>query len=242
MTTDKGMPKYRRIENYIIRNIQSQKYGYNEKIASEGELCDMFKVSRMTVNKALTNLSNAGYIERIPGKGSFVKSYRVEKKIPEMISFSEELERAGIKPSSKLLHYSIINSTNYPEIAKRLKIEPDKLLHYFIRLRYGDDKPMAVSYNYVLVSIVPMLDINSLQQSFYEYLEDNLQLSLGYNDTTIQVVKPTDEIRTILNITGNSEVVKSSHVSYLTNNEPFEYTETFYISNQYVFSYRCYRK
>jgi len=242
MAKEKKESLYQQIENYVINLIESGKLDHNSKIPSESELCGKFDASRMTVNKALTNLSNAGYIERIPGRGSFVKSFRVEKKIPEMISFSEELNRVGIVSTSKLLHYSVVNLTVFPEIARKLDVDPEELIHHFVRLRCGDGKPLAVSYNYVLVKVVPMLDINCLQKSFYGHLEDTLKLDLGYNDTVIQVVKPTEEMVKALGITGNSDVVKSSHVSYLSNNEPFEYTETFYNSKQYSFHYRCYKK
>ena len=232
---------YKKIENYIIENVKNQTFAYNSRIPTESALCSMFAASRMTVNKALLNLSMAGYIVRIPGKGSFVRPVIIEKKIPEMISFSKELERAGIVPSSKLIHYSVNPVKEYPEIAKKLGAHEDELIHYFVRLRCGDDKPLALSYNYVLIKVVPYIDVNCLQQSFYSYLEDTLGLELGYNDTVIHIVKPSEETKHHLHIIDDSDVVRSSHVSYLVTDEPFEYTETFYISTYYVFSYRCYR-
>lgn len=241
MTKQKRELQYKKVENYIIKNIENKVFECNSKLPSENELCDMFKVSRMTVNKALTRLSNEGYIERIPGKGSFVKSFRVEKLIPEMLSFSEELERAGIKSTSKLIRYSVISSKQAPGITTKLNADEDELIHFFVRLRLGDNKPLAVSYNYLLVKHVPVLDINCLKASLYKYLEKELGLEISYNDTIIQVVKPSSEVRELLGISDNSEVVKSAHISYLSNNMPYEYTETFYISNQYSFHYRCYR-
>ena len=232
---------YRQIEDYIVANIQNATFSYNSRIPAEAELCKMFNASRMTVNKALTNLSQSGYIVRIPGRGSFVKSFMVEKKIPEMISFSQELERSGITPSSELLHYSVVPLREHPEIAKKLQVSEDGMIHYFVRLRCGDGKPLAMSYNYVLVKVVSHIDVNCLERSFYAYLENVHKLELGYNDTVIQVVRPTEEMQKELGLTDGAEVVKSSHVSYLANNEPFEYTETYYISSKYFFRYRCYR-
>lgn len=241
MTKQKRELQYKKIENYIIKNIENHVFVNNSKLPSENELCDMFNVSRMTVNKALTYLSNQGYIVRIPGKGSFVKSFRVDKLIPEMTSFSEELERAGIKSTSQLIRYSVISAGQEHDIAQKLNAADDELIHFFVRLRLGDDKPLAVSYNYLLVKHVPMLDINCLKSSLYKYLETDLNLEISHNDTVIQVVKPNDEVKELLKISDSSEVVKSAHISYLINNVPFEYTETFYISNQYSFHYRCYR-
>ncbi|MDR0615372.1 MAG: GntR family transcriptional regulator [Synergistaceae bacterium] len=234
---------YRQIEDYVITNIGNGTFAHDSRIPTEAELCDMFGVSRMTVNKALTNLSSAGYIIRVPGKGSFVGPHRVmiEKKIPEMISFSQELERMGIVPSSELIRYSVTKAGLYPGIARKLRVHEDELIHYFVRLRCGDGKHLALSYNYVLVRVVPSIDIHCLERSFYAYLEDSLGLELGYNDTVIHVVRPSEETKQFLGIPDGSDVVQSSHVSYLLNDEPFEYTETFYIPDNYVFRYRCYR-
>jgi DNA-binding GntR family transcriptional regulator len=243
MSEGKKKLLYRQIEDYVIKNIEKETFVYDGRIPTEAELCEMFGVSRMTVNKALTNLSSAGYITRIPGKGSFVGPHLVmiEKKIPEMISFSQELERMGIVPSSKLICYSVTKVGVYPGIARKLNTSDDELIHYFVRLRCGDGKPLALSYNYVLVKVVPSIDIHSLERSFYAYLEDTLGLKLGYNDTVIHVVKPSADTKQYLGIPDGSDVVQSSHVSYLLNDEPFEYTETFYIPANYVFRYRCYR-
>lgn len=240
------MPKkqlqYQKIEDYILKQIHSGKARQGFRLPSENELCGQFGVSRMTVNKALTHLSDQGYIERIPGRGSFVRGTRIERKIPEMLSFSEEHRRAGIVTSSKLLRYSVISAGEVPEIMKKLKLTETDFIHHFVRLRHGDQKPLAVSYNYVSVNAVPVLDIKYLEKSLYQYLEDQLNLQLAYNDTTICAVSASDEVRELLELKEMPMAVLSSHISYLTDGTPFEYTETYYAPEKYSFRYQCYRK
>ena len=64
--------KYLEIEDFFIKNIEDGNYELNQLLPGEIELCEKFSTSRMTVNKAMTNLSNKGYIRRVPGNGSFV--------------------------------------------------------------------------------------------------------------------------------------------------------------------------
>ena len=45
----------------------------------------------MTVNKALSNLALEGYIERAPGKGSFVSSSHIRKNVGCLRSFTEDM-------------------------------------------------------------------------------------------------------------------------------------------------------
>lgn len=64
-------PMYEIIQNDIIRKIQTGIYQEGDRIPSEQELIDTWKVSRTTATKALTELSLNGYIYRVQGKGSF---------------------------------------------------------------------------------------------------------------------------------------------------------------------------
>ena len=74
MASDRSRPMYEQIQNDIIGKIQSGVYSEGDRIPSEQELIDTWKVSRTTATKALTELSLNGYIHRIQGKGSFVNA------------------------------------------------------------------------------------------------------------------------------------------------------------------------
>lgn len=66
------MTKYEEIQNCIIDKIERGLYKADDKIPSESELIREWGVSRITVTKALTELTLCGYIYRVQGKGSFV--------------------------------------------------------------------------------------------------------------------------------------------------------------------------
>lgn len=66
-------PKYVQIQNYILQKIESGEYAAGDKIPSEIELARQFDVSRLTVNTAVKELANSGIVERVQGKGTFVR-------------------------------------------------------------------------------------------------------------------------------------------------------------------------
>ena len=66
-------PKYVQIQNYILQKIESGEYAAGDKIPSETELARRFDVSRLTVNTAVKELANSGIVERVQGKGTFVR-------------------------------------------------------------------------------------------------------------------------------------------------------------------------
>lgn len=66
------LPLYMQIQDYFKERIASGQLRTNDKIPSEKELMERFGVSRITVANALVQLAKDGWIQRIPGRGSFV--------------------------------------------------------------------------------------------------------------------------------------------------------------------------
>lgn len=50
------VPLYLQLMDNIIKKIDVEKYPKTEKLPSEGELCDQFDVSRITVRQTLQDL------------------------------------------------------------------------------------------------------------------------------------------------------------------------------------------
>ncbi len=237
-----NLPKYKMIENYILSNIKSGKLRSGDQIETEVELSRKFNIGRLTVNKALKNLADQGYIERTPGKGSFVKPSMVSKSIKTSTSFSEDMRSIGKEPGSKLIEYIIFRASEKPEIAKYLELVESDLIHYFMRLRTGDGEPIALSYTYISAKIVPAINVNALEHSLKEYLN-----SLGvYASSTIEKMSahlPTEEQKKYLQ-TENVALLRNAHITYEQNFLPYEYIETYYIGDkfEYVFYSENYKE
>ncbi len=67
-------PLYKQLYISILEEIKTGKLKSGDRVPSEKELADQFKVSRITSKKALEILVQEGLIERARGKGSFVSS------------------------------------------------------------------------------------------------------------------------------------------------------------------------
>ena len=83
--------KHEFIREHIRKSISSGRY--TNKLPGERVLAEKFGVSFLTVRRAMEELVESGLIERISGKGSFV---RKERKLSNTIGF---LWTGGVKPS-----------------------------------------------------------------------------------------------------------------------------------------------
>src|SRR5690606_32830280 len=65
-------PLYQQIYEQLLEDIRTGKYPPGSQLPTEKELAQAYGVSRITSKRALTELADAGLIERIRGRGSFV--------------------------------------------------------------------------------------------------------------------------------------------------------------------------
>lgn len=232
------IPKYVQVENYIIDQIKSGNLKIGDRIETESQLIERFGFSKMTINKALNKLVEKKYIKRISGKGSFVESRHITKQLKEHASFSDDMRSIGLKPGSTLLSYELIRSGKIPEIANKLDVKEDSFIHYFVRLRTGNDTPIAISYNYVSTKVLPALSVEALNHSFYDYSR-SLNLEVIANELEMEAVLPTTEQKKMLEISEGALLKSKGLTRVLDHNDNSEkilgYFETFYNGDLYTY-------
>ena len=86
---------YERISTHVLEEIRRGVLGPGDRVSSEMELAAQFEVSRITSKRALEVLREAGLIERIRGKGSFVV-----KRLPDLDGITVPLKgRLALRPA-----------------------------------------------------------------------------------------------------------------------------------------------
>ncbi|EMS73784.1 substrate-binding domain-containing protein [Ruminiclostridium cellobioparum] len=99
----KGQPLYLQISNDIINEICNGNIKPGERIMSESELSDKYRVSSITAKNAFIHLCNQGYIVRIKGKGSFVNTAENLNKLSKFRNSRHDRIRASIKAVGLIL-------------------------------------------------------------------------------------------------------------------------------------------
>jgi len=72
VSADAGVPLHRQLYLVLHDQIGRGALASGEALPTEQSLCDLFGVSRITVRRALADLSDAGLVDRRHGVGSFV--------------------------------------------------------------------------------------------------------------------------------------------------------------------------
>jgi len=103
MTTPRTPPRYQQIKDDLLARIRAGEWKVGDAIPPEEGLARDFGVARMTVNRALRELTDAGVLTRTRGAGTFVAPPRVEAPLLEIRNIAEDIAARGHTHSAALV-------------------------------------------------------------------------------------------------------------------------------------------
>jgi GntR family transcriptional regulator len=151
MTETAYRPHYRQIEQVLRERVAAMRPG--ERLPSDAELCAEFGVSRMTARNAMQRLSEDGLVRREPGRGSFVAQLPAHRRTNRLMTFTQEMRRAGRTPSSRVLTRVVRPSTTSE--ADALALRPRQPIVHLRRLRLADEQPIALESAVLVADTAP---------------------------------------------------------------------------------------
>ena len=101
-TSSVPAPQYLKVKNHLRERIASGHWVAGDLLPSEAELVALFEVSRMTVNRALRELSQEGLVERLQGVGTFVAQLHRISSTLNVRDVHDEILQRGHQHQSKL--------------------------------------------------------------------------------------------------------------------------------------------
>ncbi|WP_035693367.1 histidine utilization repressor [Azospirillum halopraeferens] len=95
LDTDAPAPLYRKIKRLIARRVLGGDWPREKRIPSENELVRELGVSRMTVHRALRELTDEGILVRLQGVGTFVAPAKPQSALLELRNIADEIRGRG---------------------------------------------------------------------------------------------------------------------------------------------------
>lgn len=181
------------IQNDILVN---RKIG--EKLPSESEYAKHYQVARSTIQKVLKDLTSMQLIERVQGKGTFVKSNKPVINIINYKGFSDYAYEMGSEPITKEIKKEVIND------GKEL---------YLQRLRgiSISEKKYWLTLDETIISLEKYPGLESYdfeKNSLYEVLRKKYQSNPTTAQLTSSAVLSTSEEANLLDVDKNIPLLK----------------------------------
>lgn len=236
---DSSVPLYQQLKSIIKDKIEKKELKPSEKIPSEAELIQEFKVSRITVRNALSELVEEGYLVKEHGKGTFVSEPKIIKKIRHRMSFTESCKEAGLKPTSVVITKEILETHASKE---KLELEDnDKILH-IERLRYADEDAVAIEHMYFSYKKYGFLLEEPLTGSIYKILEQKFSLDLLNknikNKSILSVENAGWRNGNLLNLSSTEPLFVIDAIVFDDNEMPVYVGKDYMVGSRYCFMLR----
>ena len=168
LEAESASPLYRQLMQKLRADIAAGVYPAHSRIPSEQVLCDTYHVSRVTVRKALGELTQEGLLKRRQGKGTFVSSPKLYNDLRDVNSFHDACRLMGCEPGARVIHAQLVHA----EQGDREKLGcQDEQVVEITRLRLADGQPVMLETNRFPLSCAWLLE-RKLSGSLYELLRE----------------------------------------------------------------------
>lgn len=224
-------PLYHQLKVKIRNKIKSKIWKEGTLIPSESELCKTYKISRATVRQALQDLTNEGFLYRSRGKGTFVAQPKLESLLNDIYSFTKNMQRQGLNPSSVVMKQKVISPPL--GIIEELKLSATDKVVFLERIRKVDSLTVMLDRAYIPSKLCPGLESMDLTKSLYQIIKDEYKYNFAKARESIEIDKADKRVAKCLEINEGTIVMFKKRLTYLDEGTPIEY------SYQYVRGDRC---
>jgi GntR family transcriptional regulator, histidine utilization repressor len=146
-------PAYQGIKDFILARIHAGEWSEGDQVPSENELAREFKVARMTVNRALRELTAEQVLTRVQGAGTFVARPKYESTLVAIRSISDEIVARGHRYRAQVLEIDILPADE--ELAIEMGLRTNDRVFYSRVLHFENDEPVQLEERWVNPAVAP---------------------------------------------------------------------------------------
>jgi DNA-binding GntR family transcriptional regulator len=239
ISRDAAVPLHAQFREYLIELIERGDLAPGTQVPRERELAERFNVSLAPVRQAILDLARDGYVYRVRGKGTFVRSPKVEEKIAILGSFTEAMRAKGLAARLQVLHQEIAS----PSDAVRRQLRTRGRVVRIQRRAVVDDQPMALLEAFLPARRFPGLGSAELEdRSLYAHLADRYGTVVARAESVIEVGRCDPETASLLALPAGSPVLLVDGVTFDDHDNPVEFSHVLYRADRFRFRLDSFRR
>ena len=175
--SDSASPLYEKVKDFVLGNIGSGKWARNSRLPSEHELVSTLGVSRMTVNRALRELTSEGHLRRIQGVGTFVAPPKPQSTLIEISNIMTEIRARGGRHRAEVVVLERIVRPE-PELLLAFEFDTSRPVDHSVVIHFENDLPVQLEERYVNPSLVSgYVEQDFTTAATYDYLQNATPLT-----------------------------------------------------------------
>lgn len=180
-------------------------------------------------------LAEEGLVNSLHGKGVFVlENNFITFSVGGLVSFKEASNINKLNFITTVPKFEEVIIDEGLNKKSNLPIGKEAFLLY--RVRSLEDERIIFDINYFLKDVVLGLTKEIGEKSVYEYMEETLNMKIGFANKIIQVETATARDKLNLDMKSYNFVVVVKNYVYLGDGTQFEYTQSRHRPDRFVFS------
>ena len=228
---ESSSPLYHQLMQRLSEDIERGTYPVGTRIPPEHQLEELYRVSRVTVRRALAELTAEGLLEKKQGKGTFVSTPRISQDLKSIHSFHDACKQNGFQGGTIVVHVRETGA-NGEDIRELNLREGDRVLD-ILRVRTADGVPVVLEENHFSMAY-SYLENENLAGSLYAILRDyGVEPKQASHD--ISMVFASEKQAELLNVEPGAPLMRLHEVVYDQKGRPLHNSLQLIRGDRFVF-------
>jgi GntR family histidine utilization transcriptional repressor len=146
-------PIFQRIKDYLVGEIATGRWKEGDLVPSEQALVRQFGVSRMTVNRAVRELTAEQVLTRRQGSGTYVAPRKYQATLVEIRNIADEVRARGHRHGSRL--HLLEEAPASEALALQFNLAPGAALFHSLIVHFENEVPIQLEDRWVNPDCAP---------------------------------------------------------------------------------------
>jgi GntR family transcriptional regulator len=233
ITRASEVPLHVQLREHLLDLIERGELAPGQKLVRERELAAQHGVSLAPVRQAILDLVKDGYLDRVQGRGTFVRERKVEEPISILSSFTRSMRAKGLEPEIAVLRQEVAEA---PASVRAQLRRPGGEILLIQRLARLAGEPVAALEAWLSLEQFPFLANDPLgSRSLYETIRERTGIEGMRAESVIEVVRCDRDQAALLGVRRGAPALEVSGVTYDQQNRPFESSRVVYREDRFRF-------
>lgn len=237
MASTKAAPLYQQVYDELKEAIERGTYAPKERIPSEPELAERYKVSRITVRRAVEDLCADGYLVKQQGRGTFVSTPHINRRLIAEAprGFTDVCSENGMTAGAHVVDRQIVPiRSNEMEF---FGLDENALMLHIKRVRTADGEPIFeenifAPYERFRELLTADLENKSMFDEIYRITGTKVS---GNGDRLVEAVRAKPDQAAELGISTHDPLLYLYTCFTGVHGEPLCIGRQYYVGSRYVF-------
>lgn len=231
---------YLQLVTAVKSAIEQGELAVGSQLPTEEEMCKQQGVSKAVIRAAMQELTRIGYVQKIPGKGTFVLKPAATHGARLILKLTENILDYGVNWTTEVVQK--MSTVPPSDMASFFKLETANQIFHITRVRRIKDEPVLLESAYISNDLCPGLAIEDLRTtSLLDIIHNKYSVPITRCADSIEVTKLEKREADLLSKQEDDQAVLHDRILYTTNDRVAAFIRNLCISKYHRITFESKR-